>query len=84
MSALLARLSQEQVPAAEHLVAAMRTTGDLERLRTLALERLEKDVSTRAWGRCHSCRQLHTPAAAAADHSPTPSYCPPAPDRKIY
>ena len=36
---------QEQVPSAERLVAALRATGELEKLRTLALEKLEKDVS---------------------------------------
>lgn len=32
------------VPAAEQLVAALRANGELERLRSLALEKLEKDV----------------------------------------
>lgn len=32
------------MPAAEQLVAALRANGELERLRSLALEKLEKDV----------------------------------------
>ena len=59
---------QEQVPSAERLVAALRATGELEKLRTLALEKLEKDVS---------CK---TPSLlAVASCTPPPPLPPPPP-----
>ena len=56
------------VPAAEQLVAALRANGELERLRSLALEKLEKDVG---------CEGRGGPGCLASLPPPSPPLLPP-------